>query len=105
VVILAFVVSEYPAGDLEFTVDEIAGGGFYEEERFLWDCVVQLLDMVDVVSTDCDDLNWRRMLVRERGRELCCGVPSFLASRTRPCWKGLGNGGEAGRAVVWLPLR
>lgn len=58
------MVSEYPAGDLEFTVDEIAGGGFYEEERFLWDCVVQLLDMVDVVSADCDDL---LSLLQERG--------------------------------------
>lgn len=51
------MVSGYPSWDLEYTARrEITSRWFEEEERLLRKCIPQFLDVVRVVTTDCNYL-------------------------------------------------
>ena len=51
------MVSRYSSWNLDYTARrEVAGRGLEEEERLLWKCVFEFLDMVRVVTPYCNNL-------------------------------------------------
>lgn len=75
------MVGDNTVGDLDVSPgSEVARCGLEEEEWFFWACVVELFDMICIVSADGDNLVTASSLGHDTKQQGT--IPSFPASQT-----------------------